>query len=351
MSVRAWCYLSLKSTDVSTNTAVVRYEVYAETSGDSQSGYTKTCTVNVDGHVDEGYTTLPANTVVTCFDKNITISNASGKTITGSYSFPTGLSSGTLTGSTSMTLPVIAEASQPSCITWPNTTQNVGYLGDTITIHMNRKSTSYTHKVTYSFGGKSGTIATDVTDNCQWTIPYNLTSEISGTSGSGTIYAETFNGSTSVGTKSVSFTVNVPKATISNAPNIDHGSSLTITYSNPKSLTLQIGLFRTDGSTALAAYRNCTGTSYTFNFTDSELDTIYKQYGNNSSFNARVYVKTLNKYLDYKQITITLKGNQKTIREKVSGAWKRGKAFIKVNGTWKKGVIWQKVNGTWKRGI
>jgi gamma-glutamylcysteine synthetase len=114
---------------------------------------------------------------------------------------------------------------------------------------------------------------------------------------------------------------------------------------------MQIGLYKTDGTTAIAAYRTCTGTSYTFSFTDAELDAIYKLYGNNNSIQARVYLKTANTYYDYKTITITLKGNQKTMREKVNGTWKRGKVFIKVNGTWKNGVVWEKVNGTWKRGI
>lgn len=141
------------------------------------------------------------------------------------------------------------------------------------------------------------------------------------------------------------------KATISNAPNIDHGNTLAITYANPSGAAMQIGLYKTDGTTAIAAYRTCTGTSYTFSFTDAELDTIYKLYGNSNSIQARVYLKTANTYYDYKTITITLKGNQKTIRDKINGAWKRGKVFIKVNGTWKKGVIWQNVNGTWKRGI
>lgn len=141
------------------------------------------------------------------------------------------------------------------------------------------------------------------------------------------------------------------KATISNAPNIDHGNNLAITYANPSGAAMQIGLYKTDGTTAIAAYRTCTGTSYTFSFTDAELDTIYKLYGNSNSIQARVYLKTANTYYDYKTITITLKGNQKTMREKVNGAWKRGKVHIKVSGTWKKGVIWQKVNGTWKRGI
>ena len=45
-------------------------------------------------------------------------------------------------GSGNVGLTTIARASQPSCITYPNTTQNVGALGSTITIHMNSNSSN-----------------------------------------------------------------------------------------------------------------------------------------------------------------------------------------------------------------
>ena len=142
-------------------------------------------------------------------------------------------------------------------------------------------------------------------------------------------------------------------AKISSAPNINHGSNLAVSYSNPSGSSLQIGVYKTDGSTALAGYRACSGSSYTFAFTEAELDNIYKQYGTGNTLKVRVYLKTANNsnYLNYKEITITLTGDQRTMREKISSSWKRGKLFIKVNGTWKKAVIWTKINGTWKRGI
>lgn len=113
----------------------------------------------------------------------------------------------------SFTLPTIARASQPSCITYPNTTTNIGNIEDTITIHMNRKSSSFTHTVRYAFGTLSGTIATGVTDNCSWTIPDTFYSQIpNSNSGTGTIYADTYSGSTKIGTKSVTFTCKVSDA-------------------------------------------------------------------------------------------------------------------------------------------
>lgn len=116
-----------------------------------------------------------------------------------------------ITASATITLDTIPRASQPSCITYPNTTQNIGNLGDTITIHMNRASSSFTHTVKWAWGSSSGTIATNVGDNCQWTIPKSFANAVTnGTSGTGTISVDTYNGSTKIGTKSVNFTANIP---------------------------------------------------------------------------------------------------------------------------------------------
>lgn len=142
-------------------------------------------------------------------------------------------------------------------------------------------------------------------------------------------------------------------ATISTVPNIVHGNNLTVTYSNPSGSSLEIGVYKTDGITPIAGYRNCSGSSYTFNFTDEELDTLYKSYGNNESITLRVYIRTANNvsYTNYKEFTITLNGNQKTIRINKEDIWKRGQVYVKRNGAWKKGVIWINDNDVWKRGI
>lgn len=115
------------------------------------------------------------------------------------------------TGSATFTLDTIPRASQPSCVTWPEHTQNVGSFGDTISIHMNRKADAFTHTVRYAFGSKSGTIATGVTTGTTWTIPLTLMDLLpNATSGSGTIYVDTYQGSTKVGTKYCGFTATVP---------------------------------------------------------------------------------------------------------------------------------------------
>lgn len=111
----------------------------------------------------------------------------------------------------SQTLPFIARTSKPSCITWPEHTQKVGSFGDTISIHTNRAASSLTHTLRYQFGSKSGTIATNVGTGTTWTIPLSLMDLIpNAASGSGTIYCDTYSGSTKIGTASCGFTATVP---------------------------------------------------------------------------------------------------------------------------------------------
>lgn len=115
------------------------------------------------------------------------------------------------TGSGTFTLDTIARASQPSLVTWPDSTQNVGDFGETFSIHMNRKSDSFTHTVRYEYGNRTGTIATKVTTGTTWAVPLDFMNDIpSALSGSGRIYVDTYNGSTLVGTKYTGFTATVP---------------------------------------------------------------------------------------------------------------------------------------------
>lgn len=109
-----------------------------------------------------------------------------------------------------LTLTKIARASQPSINTYPGNSPDIT-AGTACTIHMNKQST-FTHTVKYSFGKKSGTIATGVVDNCSWTPPISLLDQITtATVGYGAISVETYSGSTKIGdTKSCGFTLHLP---------------------------------------------------------------------------------------------------------------------------------------------
>ena len=113
--------------------------------------------------------------------------------------------------SSSVALTTIARASQPSLVTWPETTQNVGEFGKEFSIHMNSASQDFRHTVRYEYGDRSGTIASDVVNGTTWTVPLSFMNDIpNATSASGLIYVDTYNNGTKIGTKYTGFTVSVP---------------------------------------------------------------------------------------------------------------------------------------------
>lgn len=162
--------------------------------------------------------------------KNITIS-ASWNRISIDETRPSWLPyTTTITASISVTLPLIASASQPTV-----SASSVTML-DEVTITTNRVSSSLTHDLTYSFGGATGTIATGVGASYKWTVP-DLVSKIPGkSSGTCTITCKTKSGSTVIGTKSVTLTLTIPaKSTPSaSASSVKMGTSVNI-YTNRKS--------------------------------------------------------------------------------------------------------------------
>lgn len=119
--------------------------------------------------------------------------------------------SGNASNNGTMELTTIKRASQPSIITFPNTTPDIGYLGDTVTIYMNRQSSSFTHKIRYNWKGKEQEIVNGITDSYDWIIPKSFANDIPNeTSGYGTIIVDTYNGNELIGTKSVDFNVKIP---------------------------------------------------------------------------------------------------------------------------------------------
>lgn len=83
--------------------------------------------------------------------------------------------------------------------------------GSALAITVGRKVSTFTHTLRYVLGDASGTIATGVGAGYSWTVPYDLLIQFpSATQGSGTIYCDTYNGSSLIGTTSCGFTVVAP---------------------------------------------------------------------------------------------------------------------------------------------
>lgn len=115
-------------------------------------------------------------------------------------------------GSGSWSLPDIGRASQPSLNTWPNNSPNFN-VGDTIVVHMNRKSTVFTHTVVLKLGSYRYTIGTDVTDNISLDtdiIASSLYAQMpNSNSMTGEIAVTTYSGSTVIGTSSCAIIAHV----------------------------------------------------------------------------------------------------------------------------------------------
>lgn len=98
-----------------------------------------------------------------------------------------------------------------SLITIPRESSMVfgdGYVEEILNISISRNDASFTHKITYSFGSLSGIVTSSAGASYSWTIPTNFYSQISKKYRTGTLYLETYSGSTKIGdTKSYPITI------------------------------------------------------------------------------------------------------------------------------------------------
>ncbi len=136
-------------------------------------------------------------------------------------------------GSGSWSLPDIGRASQPSLNTWPNNSPNFN-IGDTIVVHMNRKSSVFTHTVVLKLGSYSYTIGTGVKDNVSLDtdrIASSLYAQMpNSNSMTGEIAVTTYNGSVIIGTSSCAIIAHV----VNSNPTFD------VSYEDSNSATVAI---------------------------------------------------------------------------------------------------------------
>lgn len=204
-------YVEQGSQSITANTSTVNWRMTVSRTG---AYYThnkqgdSTLSLNLDGqNVHYSYPTWETSgEEYTLASGSSTIShNADGtKTLPISCTFnPNNGLHGTITVSASLSLTTIPRSSSVSV--------SPGVIGSSVTININRQSSSFKHTVRYSWAGKSGTIATNVDTSTSWTIPLDFASDIpNSASGTGTIYVDTYSGSTKTGTQSTTLTASVP---------------------------------------------------------------------------------------------------------------------------------------------
>lgn len=222
--------------NIANNTSDVRARLYLRNTTTTFAGYNVSGSMTIDG-TSYSYSASPSmlsnNSSILLLDKTksgIGHNSDGKKTITVSASIrgSGGYSPGTLTiGNNQFTLPVIQRASTVTCTSELD-------IGSTMTIGITAQSTSFTHEIRYNWNGKLGTIASGTTStSLTWTVPMDFCNDIpNGTRFVGTIYCDTYLGSTLIGTKQSIFYGNVPASV---KPTL---SSITLTDTNNKASTL-----------------------------------------------------------------------------------------------------------------
>ena len=204
-------YIDEVSTDISANTSTINWQL-------TVSRYTYYHTFNKQGDSTlsltlDGQNVHSSNPVWEVWDGEVTLASGSStishnsdgrKTLPFSCTFnPNNGLHGTITVSGNLSLTAIPRSSSVSV--------SAGVIGSSVTININRQSSSFKHTVRYAWAGKSGTIATNVDTSTSWTIPLDFANDIpNSASGTGTIYVDTYSGNTKTGTQSTTFTASVP---------------------------------------------------------------------------------------------------------------------------------------------
>lgn len=199
------------SQNISDNSSQVRLRLALTNGAHTFADYSCTASVTVDGQTlswSGSPSMLSQNSSIMLIDRTVTIRHDNdGKKsfgLSATFSGGGGWSPGTLTiNGNSFTLSTIPRSSSVSA--------GSGTIGSSITININRQSSSFKHTVRYSWGSKSGTIASNVDTSITWSIPIDFANDIpDSASGTGTIYVDTYSGNTKTGTQSTTFTASVP---------------------------------------------------------------------------------------------------------------------------------------------
>lgn len=221
------------STSIADNTSVVNVRVWVYRTNTGYTTYgngTVYCTIN--GIL---YTSIISNSQnithdgVVVFNINDTIPHNSdgSKTLTVSARISHDRFNAS-EHSFSHALTTIARASTPT------TDTNLQTMGGAVVVFTNRASSSFTHTVTWMFGSASGTVATGITDQVTWWTSEDLANQVpNATSGTATITVTTYSGSTNIGSKSVTVSLDVPASKV---PVIN-----SITLSDPNNLATRYG--------------------------------------------------------------------------------------------------------------
>lgn len=144
-------------------------------------------------------------------------------------------------------------------------------MGTASTITLSPASSTFTHTLRYTVGSASGTIITKTANtSVSWTPALTLANQVpNATAAVGTLYCDTYSGSTLIGTKSVSITLNVPASVIPSATYTltDSISAIATKFSafiqSKSKVKVAIAASGAYGSTIASVTTTINGTTYT----------------------------------------------------------------------------------------
>lgn len=281
MSVTQNLTVTETSYSVVNNTSQVRIVWTSTQGGLSWNGYTRTAyyyySINGGSEVSKSVSyTLPKNATTTIVDTTLTVAhNSDGSgTISVRTWMDTDIDIGIVQKSQTLTLTTIPRASTLSV--------SDGTLGTKTTPTADRKSSSFTHTLTWECGSYSGTIATKSTST-SWDFTPEL--KLASVAPYGqkvycTYTLSTYNGSTLVGTdsKSVWFTIPSsvkPSCTLSLSDSNGYASTYGGYIQGESQLSVTINATQAYGSPISRYSASANGTTYsTQTFTTSVLKTV-----------------------------------------------------------------------------
>ncbi|WP_461199374.1 DUF859 family phage minor structural protein [Enterococcus sp. N249-2] len=230
-----WTATQSISSNNSTVTATLKLKANQYYS--SASGWAnKTATISINGNSASTSVNvnISPNQTKTLWSRTVTVGHNSDGTKSFSLSASVNYSGitwhgsglGTVSLSSSYTLDTIPRASSMSV---SPSTQN---YGSSVTFKITRASSNFTHTIRYNFNGNYGTIVSKTSSTSYaWTVPNSFMSYIpNSTSTYGTIYIDTYSGSTKVGEKSIKLNTNIPtsiKPTLSSITIAETNSAVT----------------------------------------------------------------------------------------------------------------------------
>lgn len=202
MAVSSNISITQNSQSVENNKSNITVRVQVTTTGESYNGYSKPGTCTINGTSYNFSHNIPYQATTTIFEKTLDVEHDSNgeKTVYASFSFQTGISAGTITGSTSKKLTTIPRTSEVSL-----NKKNFN-IGETITIYTNRKSASFTHTAVIKFNGQTVRTQTGIDASYSWNTNELFAKIPNQNQANGTVELTTYSGGTRIGTSTVNFT-------------------------------------------------------------------------------------------------------------------------------------------------